>query len=210
MYDLDEQQQLEIIKAWLTRHGKKLTIGIVAASIAAASFMGYRHYQHGQAEKASALYDTLVKMGGDADLKKVRLAASNIVESFPDTPYAARAAMIIAGRDFEAGEANDAKLQLQWVLDHSKEPELRDIARLRLAGILFDDKKYLDAIAMLDGQHGEAFDGLYSDLKGDIFTAQGNKEQARSAYLVALNKIDKASPYRDIVSIKLDSAGGEK
>ncbi|MHB1098694.1 MAG: hypothetical protein ACYCZR_03990, partial [Burkholderiales bacterium] len=54
MYDLDEQQQLEIIKAWLIRHGKKLAIGIVVASIAGASFLGYRHYQHGQAEKASA------------------------------------------------------------------------------------------------------------------------------------------------------------
>ncbi len=208
MYDLDEQQQLEIIKTWLVRHGSKLAIAALLAAIAGAAYLGYRHYEHGQAEKASALYDDLTKMEGD--VKKIRLAASNIMESFPKTPYAARAALIAAGRDFEAGEMDDARIQLQWVLDHSKEPELRDVARLRLGRVLFDQKKYADAIAALDAQHGDAFDGLYSDLKGDIYAEEGKKDQARSAYLLAFNKIERGSPYRNMVSIKLDSTGGVK
>lgn len=210
MYDLDEQQQLEIIKAWLVRHGKWLTRGIFAVLIGIISFLGYRHYELNQAEKASTLYDAFLKTEKTDDIKKARLAASGIVETYPGTPYAARAALIIAGRDVEEGDANDARLQLQWVLDHSKEAGLRDIARLSQARVLFDEKKYQDAAAMLDGQHGEAFDGLYSDLKGDIFKEQGKLDQARSAYLVAFNKIQSGSPYRNVVSIKLDSTGGVK
>lgn len=210
MYDLDEQQQLEIIKAWLRRNGKWVAIAFLAAAVGGASVLGYRQYQSGQEKKASVLYEDLTKLENDADIKKIRLAASNIMESFSRTPYAARAAMIVAGRDFEAGDMNDAKLQLQWVLDHSEEQELRDVARLRLARILFDQKKYADAIAALDAKHDNAFDGLYSDLKGDIFVEQGRNDQARSAYLLALNKIDRQSPYRDLVGIKLDSIGGAK
>ncbi len=210
MYDLDEQQQLEIIKAWLVRHGKGVVFGIFAVLIGITSFLGYRHYALRQAEKASTLYDGLLKMGKGEDIKKVRLAASSIVETYPGTPYAGRAALIVAQRDFEAGDMNDARLQLQWVLDHSKESGIRDIARLRLARVFFDEKQYGDAIGTLDGQHSEAFDGLYSDLKGDIFAEQGKRDQARSAYLVALNKIQNGSAYRNVVSIKLDAAGGAK
>lgn len=208
MYDLNEQQQLEIIKAWLARHGGKLAMAALVAAVAGAGYLGYRHYQQGQAEKASALYSDLVKM--DGDVKKIRLAASNIMESFPKTPYAARAALIAAGHDFDAGEMDDARIQLQWAIDHSQEPELRDVARLRLGRVLFDQKKYADAIATLDAPHGDAFDGLYSDLKGDIYAEEGKKDQARSAYLLAYNKIENGSPYRNIVSIKLDSTGGAK
>lgn len=210
MYDLDEQQQLEIIKAWLRRYGNWVAAAVAVAAIAGAAFMGYHRYQHGQEEKASTLYAKLTEMGKEPDVKKIRLAASNIMESFPKTPYAARAALMVAGRDFDAGEMDDATIQLQWVLDHSKEPELKDVARLRLARVLFDQKKYADAIAALDAPHGDAFDGLYSDLKGDIFMAEGKRDQARSAYLLALNKIDRGSPYRNLVSVKLDSAGGDQ
>src|SRR5487761_2227380 len=191
MYDLDEEQQLEIMKAWLIRNGKWLFAAIVVVSIASASYFGYRHYENSHAEKASALFDALSKMQEDRDLKQIRLAASAIMESYPRTAYAPRAAMIVAQLDFEAGEMTDATLQLQWVLDHCKKPELKDIAHLRYAKMLYDGKKYAEAITMLDGQHDDAFDGLYADLKGDIFLDQGKPAQARSAYLVALNKTDK-------------------
>lgn len=210
MYDLDEEQQLEIIKDWLRRNGKWLFAAVVVASIASASFFGYRHYERVRDEKASTLYDTLSKMQDGTDLKKVRLAASGIMETYPKTAYAPRAALIVAQRDFDAGEMNDAKLQLQWVLDHSREPELRDVARLRFARVLFDEKKFAEAIAMLDGKHEDAFDGLYSDLKGDIFLDQGKRDQARSAYLLALNKTEKATSYHDLIQIKLDSTEGSK
>ncbi|MBY0578556.1 MAG: tetratricopeptide repeat protein [Burkholderiales bacterium] len=210
MYDPDEQQQLDEIKAWLKRHGKWLLAAIVIASVASASYFGYRHYEHARNEKASALFDALSKMQDEKDLRKIRLAASTIMESFPKTAYAARAAMIVAQSDFDAGETNDAKLQLQWALDHSQEPELRDVARLRLARVLFDEKKYADAIAELGVQHDDAFDGLYSDLKGDIFLEEGKLDQARSAYLLALNKTEKSGAYHDLIQVKLDSTGGGK
>ncbi|NNM82717.1 MAG: tetratricopeptide repeat protein [Burkholderiales bacterium] len=209
MYDPDEQQQLDDIKKWFKRHGKKMAALLAVALISLSGVLGYKNYQHGQEEKASAMYDSLVKMDA-GDLKKVRLAASAIVESYPKTPYAARSAMYMATLDFGSGDLNDARLQLQWVLDHAAEPDLKDIARLRFARVLFDENKYQDAFAMLDTKHNDAYDGLYSDLKGDIYLAQGKREEARSAYLMALNKSDAGNAFHNYLQIKLESTGGAK
>ncbi len=209
MYDPDEQQQIDDIKKWFKRHGKKVAALLAVALISLSGVLGYKNYRHGQEEKASAMYDSLVKMDA-GDLKKVRLAASAIVESYPKTPYAVRSAMYVATLDFGSGDLNDARLQLQWVLDHSAEPDVKDIARLRFARVLFDENKYQDAFAMLDAKHNDAYDGLYSDLKGDIYLAQGKRDEARSAYLMALNKTDAGNAFHNYLQIKLESTGGAK
>jgi predicted negative regulator of RcsB-dependent stress response len=105
------------------------------------------------------------------------------------------------------GDAKSAKAQLQWVIDHAKEEGARDIARLRLAGILLDEKAYDQAMKTLEASHEKAFDGLFFDLKGDVLAAQGKTADARAAYQTALEKTDEKSAYRQIVQMKLDGLG---
>jgi predicted negative regulator of RcsB-dependent stress response len=93
------------------------------------------------------------------------------------------------------------------VIDHAKEEGARDIARLRLAGIQMDEKSYEEAMKTLEGAHDKAFDGLFSDLKGDLLTAQGKMADARVAYKAALEKMDEKSAYRQVVEMKLDGLG---
>jgi predicted negative regulator of RcsB-dependent stress response len=68
---------------------------------------------------------------------------------------------------FESGDKPGAKAQLAFVIDRSAEDELKQIARLRLAAILFDDKQYDEALRTLDAKHDESFAGIYADC-GDI------------------------------------------
>jgi predicted negative regulator of RcsB-dependent stress response len=51
---------------------------------------------------------------------------------------------------FDTGDAKTAKLQLLWVVDHG-EHELRDLARLRVAAVLLDEKAYDEALRQLEG-----------------------------------------------------------
>ena len=83
------------------------------------------------------------------------------------------AALISARASLEGGDVQNAKSRLQWTLDNTKEDELKDLVRLRLAGMLLDERKYDDALRLLDTKHGESFGGLYGDLKGDVLTAAG-------------------------------------
>ncbi|MFZ9561519.1 MAG: tetratricopeptide repeat protein, partial [Burkholderiales bacterium] len=58
--------------------------------------------------------------------------------------------------------------------------------------------------------HGDSFDGLYADVKGDALFADGKRAEARAAYQIALEKSDAASPTRQIVQLKLDALGESK
>jgi predicted negative regulator of RcsB-dependent stress response len=108
---------------------------------------------------------------------------------------------------FDAGDIAAARAQLQWVVDHADEPELKEIARYRLAELMLNDKQYDDALKMLDAKHGEPFAGLYADLRGDAHSAAGRIAEARAAYQEALAKLDAKSQYRNYVQVKLESLG---
>ena len=81
---------------------------------------------------------------------------------------------------------------------------------MRLAGVLLDQKKYDEALSMLDAKHPESFNGLFADRKGDIYTAQGKLAEARAAYKEALDKLPQQGTYRTIVQVKLDALGEAK
>lgn len=206
-YDLEEQEQLDVLKAWWKRNGTTvmLAIGVFAAVV--AGMQGWKYYQNKQRQQAAMVYEAVQSGAQSNDLKRIRDAAGQLMEKYPGTPYAARAALLAAGANYAAGDAKSAKAQLQWVTEHAKEEGARDIARLRLAGLLLDEKNYAEAMKQLESQHGSTFDGLYADLRGDVLAAQGKAADARAAYKTALEKMDEKSAYRQAVQMKLDGLG---
>jgi predicted negative regulator of RcsB-dependent stress response len=108
---------------------------------------------------------------------------------------------------FDADALTEAKTHLQWVVDKGQTSH-QPIARVRLAAVLFDEKKYDDALKMLDAIKVEAFSSLAADLKGDILAAQGRRDEARAAYQMAVDKADARSPLKPISQAKLDAFGG--
>ncbi|MBS4096669.1 MAG: tetratricopeptide repeat protein [Sulfuricella sp.] len=208
-YDLEEQEQIDALKTWWKQNG---TMVILAATVFFATVVGvqgWRYYQNTQSAKASLSYGILQSVARGGDIKRVRDAAGQVMEQYPSTAYATRAALIVAGVNYDSGDVQSAKAQLQWAIDHTKESEVRDIARLRLAGVLLDEKKYPEAQKLMDEQSGPSFTGLFADLKGDILAAQGKATEARAAYQTAFDKSGEKSQYRQIIQMKLDSLGGK-
>jgi predicted negative regulator of RcsB-dependent stress response len=99
---------------------------------------------------------------------------------------------------------------LQWVIDNAGEDTLKDVARLRLAAMFLDEKKYAEAMKLLEAKHPDSFDGLYDDLRGDVLSAQGKTDEARSSYKLAYEKTDPQSMYRNLIQMKLDALGSAK
>jgi predicted negative regulator of RcsB-dependent stress response len=208
--DLQEQEQLEALKAWWKDNGNFVLGTVMVLVVAMGGWRGWQYYQHQQATGAATLYQQVVEQVGSNDAKRVNDAAAAVMDKFPSTAYASRAALLAAQVNEQVKDAARAKIQLQWVIDHASEATIKDVARLRLAAILLDEKNYADAMKLLDAKHPESFDGLYSDLKGDVLSAQGKTEEARTAYKLAVEKFDAQSLYRNLIQMKIDTLGVAK
>ena len=208
VYDLEEQEQLDDLKAWWKRWGNLVSGIVIAVCVAIVGVQGWRWWKHSQAEQASVLYGAVVAASRSNDAAKAKDAQAQLADRFSSTGYAPRGAMLLAALLWKSGDKAGAQAQLQFALDRSGEDDLKQIARFRLAEVLFDQKKNDEALRLLDAKHDEPFAGIYADLTGDILAAAGRKDEARTAYQTALAKLDSKSPYRSYVQVKLDSLGG--
>ncbi len=208
VYDLEEQDQLEDLKAWWARWGNHVSTVVLAVCVGIVGVQGWRWWQHTQAEQASVLYGAISNAARANDLAKAKDAMADLAAKYPGTGYAAGAGMIVAKMLFDSGDKAGAATRLQWVIEKASDDNMRQIARYRLATAQFDDKKYDDALRTLDAKTDDAYAGLYADLRGDILVAAGRAAEARAAYQTAVAKLDPKSPYRAYVQVKLDALGG--
>lgn len=206
-YDLEEQEQLDELKAWWKRYHKFVILFVVAFFVSLAAFHGWRYYRDSQAVAAVTLYGQLEEADNAGDGRKARAIAAQIVDKYGSTAYAVLASLVAARHAFSSGDLAESKSRLQWVIERAREEEVRDVARLRLATVLLDEKNYAEALKLLETKPVDDMAGLYADLKGDILLAQGKVPEARSAYQFALDKSQANSPYRATLQLKLDSLG---
>jgi predicted negative regulator of RcsB-dependent stress response len=207
--DLEEQEQVDELRAWWKQHGRLVVAVIVAAALGFAGWQGWRLYQQSQAAQAGGLYDAVTRAAVAGDAKAMRDTAGALAESYPRTLYASMGALIAARFYFDREDLKGAKAQLQFVIERAPSEELHDLAALRLAAILLDEKAYDDAIKLLDAKHAPAFDAQYAALKGDVLVAKGEKADARAAYKLALDKAAaQDGVFRESVRMRLDALGG--
>ena len=171
----------------------------------------WRDYQGRQAAQAETLFKSVKKtaeeVNANKEYKKLSEAANALSEKFPRTFQATDAQMMAAKSAFEAKDYAIAKTHLQWVVDNGRDTH-RNIARVQLASVMLEDKKYDDALKVLDGVKEDAFAGIANDVRGDIFAVQGKRDEARAAYQVAVEKAGDRSPLKAISQAKLDAFGG--
>ena len=207
--DLEEQEQVAELKAWWQQHGRLITAVVVAAALGFSGWQGWRIYQQNQAANAAGLYDTLARAAEAADAKAMRDAAGTLIESYPRTLYASMGALTAARFYFDRKDLKSAKAQLQWVVENSSSEEMRDLARLRLAAVLLDEKSLDEALKLLDAAHAPAFESQYAALRGDVLVAKNQVADARAAYKLALEKAGKQEgAFRETVRMRLDALGG--
>jgi predicted negative regulator of RcsB-dependent stress response len=208
-YDLEEQEQLAELKAFWKQYGNLIVLALALALAVVAAYRGWSWYQGSQAARASSVYGELLKAAAANDAKKTRDLAGTLIESHPRTLYAALGALVSARVQLNGGDPKTARAQLRWVVDNGRDREMQAIARLRLASVLIDEKAYDEALAVLAVKPEPAFDGLFEDLRGDVFAAQGKRSEARAAYQAALAKVQPSDAAgRELIQLKLDGLGG--
>ncbi|MGO4476778.1 YfgM family protein [Massilia sp. 2TAF26] len=206
-YDLEEQEQIANFKAFWNRFGNLISWVLIIALGSYAGYNFWNSHQRGKAAEASGLYDQMFEAAQANDNAKVQRMAADIESKYDSTAYAQMAALAAAKTAFDANDLKTAKAQLQWAVDHGND-EYKSIARLRLSGVLLDEKAYDQALTLLNGDFLPQFAAEVADRKGDVLVAQNKLPEARTAYQAALEKMDKKHPGRQIVQIKLEAIGG--
>lgn len=205
--DLQEQEQLDAIKAFWKTHGNLITWLLIAVLAAYAAWNGWGLYQRNQGLKASAMFDELDRAAQAGDADKATRVFGDLKERFAGTAYADHGALAAARVQFDKGQLDAAKASLTWLADKGNEDELRNVARLRLAGILLEAKQYDDAMKQLDAAKGGDFDALVADRRGDVLAAQGKNDAAKAAYDAAYKGMNERVEYRRLIEAKLTALG---
>ncbi|MFO1298209.1 MAG: tetratricopeptide repeat protein [Rubrivivax sp.] len=205
--DLQEQEQLDAVKAFWNRYGNLITWVLVLALGAFSAWYGWQAYQRDQADKAGSLFDEVDRAAAAGDADKAGRAFADLRQRYPGTAYAQQAGLLAAKAQFEKGKADDARASLTWVAENAKEAEMRTVARLRLAALQAEAKQFDEALKTLDAAKAEGFEALVADRRGDVLMLQGKKDLARNAWTVAYAAMSEKVEYRRLIEAKLTALG---
>jgi len=205
--DLQEQEQLDQIKHFWARYGNLITWVLIAVFGGFAAWNGWNFWQRSQATQAAALYDEIDRAAAANDAEKIARALGEMKERFPGTTFAAQSALLAGKTLFEAGQTDQARAALNWVIGESSDEDLQAIARLRLAGLDMQAQAYDQALQTLAAPMPKAFEALAADRRGDVLLAQGKPDEARQQYEAAWRGLDERTEYRNLVGVKLASLG---
>ena len=215
VYDLEEQEQIAEIKAWWDRYGSLLVSALLVVTLCFAGWTGWNRYQNTKAAEASALYFELqqaVIAGNAESAQRARELAGTLISKYGGTVQAQLGALLSGGLQFRMNDSGNARLQLEWASKEGKDPALRDLARLRLATVLLNEKDIDAALACLQPVPEGPWRARFEDLRGDALAAQGKAAEARLAWRNAVEALEKtdgdAGSLRDLIRDKLESLEG--
>jgi predicted negative regulator of RcsB-dependent stress response len=204
--DLQEQEQLDAIKAFWNQYGNLITWTLVLVLGAYAGWNGWNYWQREQAVQAGAMFDELDRSVQAGDVDRSGRIFNDLKDRYGRTAQAAQAGLLTAKLQFDKGQTDAARASLDWVVEKGGDDALRSVARLRLAAILIDTKQYDEALKQLDNP-APGFEALMADRRGDVLLAQGKKAEAQAAFEAAFAGMEAQLDYRRLVEAKLTALG---
>jgi predicted negative regulator of RcsB-dependent stress response len=203
---LTDEEKLAEVKKWWGENGGSIITGVVLGLAVLFGGKAWFAYQERNAETASNIYTSLMTALEGGDRQVVTERAAMLISDYTGTPYATLAALALARITIEADELAAARSHLQWVIDNSDSEIMRNTARLRMARVMMAMDDYDAALALLDqATTGTPFDPLYTEVRGDIDAARGDRAAANKAYQAALDATAGDSPGRHLLQLKYDS-----
>jgi len=203
-----EEQQVEELKKWWNENGKSVVAGVMIGFALLAGWRWWQSYTEQQAQIASSFYEQVLSSIETEDLEKARGFAGKLLSDHGSSPYAILTALNLAQQDLKQGDIDAAHARLQWAIDqNSRLTELTHLARLRKARLFLSQNKLTEANALVKNVDIGQFQGAYAEIRGDIATAEGQLEIARTAYDEALASEQLATQHQEWVQIKRDDLG---
>lgn len=195
---LTDEEQLARLRTWWERYGTPL---LVVLALAVAGIVGWRWYQSHMEERvqhASDLYADFQEADGAARDE----LAERILQEGQGTAYPAFVLLEQAETRVAADDAAGAEPLLRRAVEAASGAELADLARLRLARVLFTLDRADEALGVLGQIRGDGYLSLAAELTGDIHLARGERVLAHQAYTKAMSYVQ-AGDQRPLLEMKI-------
>ena len=204
---LSDKEQVERVRQWWRENGWFLIGGAALGGLALFGYNQFNAYQARQAEQAAALYESVKVAADAADLPQATALLEQLRADYPSNAYTQQAGLLVA-RAALVSDPDRATADLRFAMENSTDPELAMIARLRLARVLAYREQYQEALGLLTVESPGQFAGRIDEIKGDIYVALGQFNEARAAYLAAMVASGAEVLDRSFLQMKLSDLPG--
>ena len=202
-FDNDEQQS-EHFKNFYNLHKVKIFSVIAVFLVAFFAFQYIESINQSNDEESSQLFqDILVSKISNIDEVKSKVGV--LQSNFSNSPYAARASIYYSKLLVETGDYTAAAKELIWASGEDIEPSIQSMANYLLGNLYLVEKKLDQALEVANKIITDGYIGLANDLKGDIYLAKGDKENAIKSYELALNYFGGQGEFHKVIENKLNS-----
>ncbi len=173
-----EDDDVARAKAWWKENGTSIIGGIIIGLTAVIGFNYWKDYRQSTGEAASQLFQQVLQ----DENNNTSEAAQELFNSYPDTPYAANAALLLAAYKVDKGDLESAEKYLRQALEKSTGTVVEHVARTRLASVLLELERFDDVLTLLQGDESHSFNSRYQELIGDAYALKGDIQAATNAY----------------------------
>jgi len=202
-FDNDEQQS-EHFKNFYNLHKFKIFSAIAVFLVAFFAYQYLESVNQSNDEEASQLFqDVIVSKIGNID--EIKSKVGELQNDFSNSPYAARASIYYSKLLVETGDYTAAAKELIWASGENIEPSIQSMANYLLGNLYLVEKKLDEALEVANKIITDGYIGLANDLKGDIYLAKGDKENAIKSYELALNYFGGQGEFHKVIENKLNS-----
>lgn len=206
--DLEEQEQIEQLKAFWAQYGGAITWLLVLVFGAFAAWNGYQYWQRHQAAQAAAMQDEVERLAIAGDLATAQRAFDEMKSRFAGSVYAQHAALLLAKAALQGNNTTVAIAALQWASENGHDTALATLARLRWSSVLMDAKNWDAALSALNASVSDVeLESAVQERRADILAAKGDTAGAIASYQEAFAASAAKPDVQRLVRIKLNSLG---
>ncbi len=206
-----EEEQVEAIKSWWKKNGTQLLTVVLIGVLAVAGWRYWMNAQYVDSANASTIFEVLQGNMQQGTFGEVSREALKLIQEQPESPYAVGAAMMYAKYSLDKGELEDALSHYRWIIEHSKDAQLRNIAYINLARIQIDLQQFDMAkvqLEHLDKAHLQGAEKSVLDyVSGLLALAQKEPEAAALAFKRVVDNEKTDSNLLGLAQIQLDDLG---
>jgi predicted negative regulator of RcsB-dependent stress response len=207
--DLDQHEQGELVQKWLRQNGSSLITGIAMGLALVFAWQWWQGKGLRHQEEAASQFQSFTDAVDAKDAGKAKALAAQLDAKYSDTPYAQLAVLRNAAFLQGSGKTDQAIALIKSTLPGVKQADMAEMFSLRLARLQLIAGKPDEASKQLATITAPRFPAIADELRGDIASAKGQRDEARKAYQMALTSLDQAAPTRPLVELKLIDAGGQ-